>query len=121
MAKKKARRRRARKGISKDWGRKEGTQVEHIPCKIVVPAGKCPVELSDCDEISVSEWIIDLTDLKPKEYTYAPSVYKYWVRHFYDFWTPEFKQAQEIIDKLVTCDVKTVADLESKMPSVLSS
>ena len=121
MAKKKKRRVRTRKGISKDWGRKDGVKVEYTPAKISIPAGYCPVELADCDIESVRAWVVSLTTRKPKEYTYTPTVYKYWVRHFYDFQTPEFKTTQENLDKIVKRDIRTVADLEDEMPSVLSS
>lgn len=121
MAKKKTRRTRTRKGISKDWGRRDGVQTQYTTAKICIPAGYCPVELADCDIESVRAWVVSLTNHKPHEHTYAPTVYKYWVRHFYDFQTLEFKTTQQNLDKIVKSDIKTIADLEDEMPSVQSS
>ena len=112
MAKKKKRRTRGRKGISKDWGRKPGTEVSYTPAKIAIPAGRCPVQLKGSDADSVKEWVISLTSKKPEVYTYQPSVYRYWVRHFYDFWTDEHKEVMLNLENIVTKDIKTVEDLE---------
>jgi len=111
VAKKKKRRTRTRKGVSGDWGRKPGTEVSYTPAKIAIPAGPCPVELKGSDMISVKEWVIGLTKDKPDAYTYQPSVYRYWVRHFYDFWTDEHKEVVLNLEKIVTKDIKTVEDL----------
>ena len=112
MAKKKTRRTRARKGISKSWGRKTDVKVEYTPATIAIPSGVCPVELEGCDAQSVRDWVIALTNKKPAAYTYQPSVYRYWIRNFYDFWTDEHKTARENIEKIVKRDIKTVTDLE---------
>lgn len=112
MAKKKTRRTRTRKGISKDWGRKADVKVEYTPCLIAIPSGTCPVKLTGCDLQSVRDWVIALTNKKPTAHTYKPTVYRYWVRNFYDFWTDEHKTVQENIEKIVKCDIKTVTDLE---------
>ena len=121
MVKKKTRRTRVRKGVSKSWGRQTDVRVEYTPANIAIPAGRCPVGLEGYDLQSVREWVVALTDEKPDAYTYQPTVYKYWARHFYDFASPEFKAVQENLEKIVKGDIKTIADLEDEMPSVLSS
>lgn len=117
MAKKKTRRPRARKGVSTSWGRSEESRIEYSPCKIVIPSGRCPVELAGHDFNSVKDWVIDLTTEKPPPHTYAPSVYAYWIRAFYDFSSPEYREVEVHLSRIVKNDIKKVGDLESDEPT----
>jgi len=112
VAKKKTRRTRTRKGIAKGWGRTPGTKIQHTPAIIAIPAGHCPVKLKGSNTDAVKEWVIALTKKKPDAYTYKPSVYRYWIRHFYDFRTDEFKETVLNLDTIVKKDIKTIDDLE---------
>ena len=112
MAKKKTRRTRVKKSNTSKWGRPDKpVKTTHPHIKLVIPAGKCPVKLAGDDKESIREWIVKLTQKKDGNTTYLASVYKYWVRDFYESYSQEYKDIGKIIDTLVTGDVNKVSDI----------
>ena len=77
----------------------------------MIPAGKCPVELTGNDRETIHEWIVEVTKLKPNNVSYAADVYKYWVRDFYESYSEECKNIRKIIDTIVTDSVDKVSDI----------
>lgn len=111
MAKKVKRRSRTRKGVSKSWGRAADAKINYTPMKLAIPSGKCPIVLADTSYEAVREWVLAITSSKPDPHTYQLSVYRYWVRDFYDIFSEEYKTVVSELEKIVTRDIKTVDDL----------
>jgi|TARA_Y100000310_G_scaffold90889_1_gene88188 hypothetical protein len=114
VAKKAKRRSRTRKGVSKSWGRTADVKINHPPMKLAIPSGECPVTLADTSYEAILEWVVALTECKPEPHTYQLSVYRYWVRNFYDIFSEEYKIVISELEKIVTCDIKTINDLEGQ-------
>ena len=110
MAKK--RRSRVKKTDTSKWKeRNPDAKVSYPHMKLLIPSGRCPVELEGEDRDSIREWIIKLTQKKRGNTTYQASVYKYWVRDFYESYSQEYKDIGLIIDTIVTGDVNKVSDI----------
>ena len=112
MAKKK-RSARVKKANTSKWGRPADGDVKitHINATIAIPSGKAPAVLEGDDRESIREWMIEVTKKKPSAHTYLASVYKYWVRDFYESYSDEYKDIGEIIDSIATSPVRAVADI----------
>lgn len=112
MAKKK-KTARIKKANTSKWGRPEGAvKITHIFATVSIPSGKCPVELLGNDRESIYEWVVKVTQKKPDNTTYLPSVYKYWVRDFYESYTQEYRDVGVIIDSIVSDPVAKVSDIK---------
>ena len=110
MAKK--RKSRVRKTDTSKWSKPNpNVKISHPHIKLIIPAGKCPVKLSGNDRKSIRDWVIKLTQKKDGNTTYQASVYKYWVRDFYESYSQEYKDIGEIIDTIVTGDVNKISDI----------
>lgn len=107
MAKK--RRSRVRKTNTANWGsRGESTAVA---ATILIPSGQCPVVIDEYSRENVVEWVQALTEAKPSAHTYKKSVYRYWIRHSFDVFTKEYRDACAVIEEIVPEQVKTQSDI----------
>ena len=126
MARKK-RTARVKKANTSKWGRPAGeVKITRTHVTLAIPSGKCPEILEGKDRDSVYDWVIRLTEVKLPNTVYKPSVYKYWVRDFYESYTQDYRDIGVIIDTIVPEKVSKVSDIikrkgEAVMPSVLSS
>ena len=104
---------RVRKTDTSKWSRPnpDTVKVTHINATIFVPSGKCPVTLEGQDREAVREWVIGITSKKPSAHTYLASVYKYWVRDFYESYSQEYKDIGILIDTIVTKPVTRISDI----------
>ncbi len=108
----KKRKTRVRKTDTSKWkDRDPDAKVTHPHMKLLIPSGCCPVKLEGNDRKSIRDWIIKLTKKKDDNTTYQASVYKYWVRDFYESYSQEFKDVGLIIDSIVTGDINKVSDI----------
>lgn len=51
--------------------------------KVLIVAGKCPVELTGSSLEEVEAWISSLEKRKKDNVEYKPTVYRYWARTFF--------------------------------------
>ena len=51
--------------------------------KVLIVAGKCPVELTGSSLEEVEAWILSLEKRKKESEEYQPTVYRYWARIFF--------------------------------------
>ena len=110
MAKK--RKSRIKKTNTSKWGRPAAeAKKTFINATISIPSGKCPVVLENNDRESIRNWIIQITKKKPDAHTYQASVYKYWVRDFYESYSQEYKDIGHLIDSIVVVPVKQISDI----------
>lgn len=110
MAKK--RKARVRKTDTSKWSKPSpNVKVSHPHVTLLIPSGKCPAKLEGADRDTIRDWVLELTRIKPPNVTYQASVYKYWVRDFYESYSQEYRDIGAIIDSLVTGKVKKVADI----------
>ena len=110
MAKK--RNSKVRKTDTSKWSKPSpSAKVTSPHTTLLIPRGKCPVKLESNDRSSIREWVIKLTKVKPTNVTYQASVYKYWVRDFYESYSQEFKDVGAVIDTLVTGKVDKISDI----------
>lgn len=107
MVKKK--RTRIRKTNTDNWGSR-GESVS-VAATVLIPSGLCPVIIEEYSRANVVEWVQALTESKPAPHTYKKSVYKYWLRHSFDIFSKEYKDACEIIDEIVPEEVRTQSDI----------
>jgi hypothetical protein len=96
---------------TKFTGPKPDTKVTHPHIRLMIPSGKCPVELEGNDRKSIREWVIKLTEEKDGNTVYQASVYKYWVRDFHASYSQEYRDVGLIIDTLVSGDIKKISDI----------
>lgn len=68
---------------------------------VVIPAGRCPVQLEGTDEAAVKKWIGEVTKTLPPNVDFAPKAYKYWARHTYDTNSHEYREAVNVISSLL--------------------
>ena len=110
MAKKK--KVRVKKFDTSKWSKPRGpVKITHPHLKMIIPSGYCPVKLTGNDRESIRDWIIKITQEKDDNTTYLASVYKYWVRDFYESYSQEYKDIGLIIDTIVLGDVNKVSDI----------
>mgnify|MGYP001209786024 CR=1 FL=1 len=104
---------RVRKTDTSKWARPDPdtVKVTHVHTCLMIPSGKCPAKLEGDDRASVRDWLIEVTRVKPDNVTYQASVYKYWVRDFYDANSQEYKDVGALIDTIVTRKVSKIADI----------
>jgi len=108
----KKRKTRVRKTDTSKWSTPNpNVKISHPHMKLLIPSGRCPVKLEGDDRESIREWIVKLTNKKDGNTTYQASVYKYWVRDFYESYSQEYKDIGSIIDTIVTGDVNKVSDI----------
>ena len=119
MAKK--RRSRVRKANTKNWGSR-GTSVP-IAATMLIPSGRCPFIMEDCEEDSVLQWVALLTENKHQNITYGRSVYEYWARHSFDVNSQrkEYLQVLETLSEFVPERVKKTSDLMFSVSDYLES
>jgi len=114
MAKKKKKARVKKVNTSK-WSRPTGdVKITHPHVTLAIPAGKCPVELAGDDLDSIYSWVVKLTEKKPANTTYQPSVYKYWVRDFFESYSQEYKDIGKVIDTIVPEKVVKASDIKRR-------
>ena len=65
---------------------------------IYVPAGKCPCKLEGTDEESVIIWMRKVQKAQKPGVQLETNAFKYWVRHTYDIFSAEYKEALKMID-----------------------
>ena len=112
MARKK-RKSRVKKSNTSKWGRPEGdVKITHLHVTLAIPSGKCPEILEGDDHDAIYDWVVRLTKAKPPNTVYKPSVYKYWVRDFYESYSQEYKDIGAIIDTIVPEKVSKVSDIK---------
>jgi|TARA_R110002060_G_scaffold3805_15_gene5938 hypothetical protein len=110
MAKKKNA--RVRKSDTSKWSAPNpNVKVTSPHVTLSIPRGKCPVELSGNDRPSIREWVIKLTNKKPENCVYLSSVYKYWVRDFYESYSQEYKDIGDVIDTMVIGKISKASDI----------
>ena len=104
---------RVRKTDTSKWSRPNPSEVKvtHVYTCLIIPSGKCPAELKGEDRESIREWMIKVTQAKPDNVSYLPSVYKYWVRDFHESYSKEYKEIGRVIDTIITEKVNRVADI----------
>lgn len=108
----KRRKSRVRKTDTSKWSKPNpNAKISHPHIKLIIPAGKCPAKLSGNDRKTIRDWVIELTQKKDGNTAYQASVYKYWVRGFYEPYSQEYKDICEIIDTIVTGDVNKISDI----------
>lgn len=111
MAKRK-RQARVKKADTAKWGRPTtNVKKTFINATIAIPRGKCPAALEGSDRESIREWIIGVTKTKPDAHTYLASVYKYWVRDFYESYSQEYKDIGLLIDTIVVSPISKLSDI----------
>lgn len=112
MAKAKKRNAKVRKTDTSKWSAPSpNVKVAHPHVTLAIPSGKCPVELVGDDRASIREWVIKLTNKKRENCTYLPSVYKYWVRDFYESYSQEYKDIGDVIDTMVIGKISKTSDI----------
>ena len=110
MAKK--RKARVRKTDTSKWSKPNpDVKVTNPHVTLLIPSGKCPVRLEGNDRGSIRDWVLELTRVKPANTTYQASVYKYWVRDFYESYSQEYKDIGAVIDTLVTGKIIKTSDI----------
>ena len=72
-----------------------------FPASITIPAGKCPVALTDTDNETVREWILALLEVKPEGHGYEPAAFKYYSRQFYEVLKEDYRIVCSHIDSLL--------------------
>ncbi len=77
--------------------------------KVLIVAGKCPVELTGPSLDEVEGWISSLEKKKKEDEEYKPTVYRYWARTFYGHDELRLKQINKNI-ALVTGSSATLHD-----------
>lgn len=66
---------------------------------VSTPAGACPVKLTAHDERTVLDWADDVLAAGEREgVRYAPEAIRYFVRHFYDMSSAEYKLVCRYLD-----------------------
>ena len=107
MAKK--RRTRVRKTNTDNWGSRGESYA--VPAIVLIPAGQCPVVIDEFSRENVIDWIQALTETKPSSHTYRKSVYKYWIRHSFNIFSKEYRDACDVIEEVVPEEVRTQSDI----------
>lgn len=112
MAKRK-RQTRVKKANTAKWGRPDDSKVKKtfINATICIPSGKCPVQLEGNDRDSIRGWMVEITNKKPGAHVYLASVYRYWVRDFYESYSQEYKDIGEIIEALAPNPIRNATDI----------
>jgi len=106
---------RVKKANTANWGRPKGdVKITRVHITLEIPSGKCPVALAGDDRESIYDWIIKLTQKKPENVVYRPSVYKYWVRDFFESYSQEYKDIGAVIDTIVPEKVSKVYDIKAQ-------
>ena len=65
--------------------------------KVLIVAGKCPVELTGSSLEEVEAWILSLEKRKKDDVEYKPTVYRYWARIFFSHDERRLKQVNKNI------------------------
>ena len=104
---------RVRKTDTSKWSKPNPATVKRtsVYACLIIPSGKCPVELTGQDRESIREWMVKITNLKPDNTSYLPSVYKYWVRDFHESYSEEYREIGRVIDTIITEKVNKIADI----------
>lgn len=110
---KRKRQARVKKVDTAKWSRPtEGeVKVVHINATISIPRGKCPAVLEGDDRESIRNWMIEITKTKPAAHVYLASVYRYWVRDFYESYSQEYKDIGTVIESLATVPIRQPSDI----------
>tara|TARA_E500000331_G_C16833810_1_gene530445 strand:+ start:324 stop:611 length:288 start_codon:yes stop_codon:yes gene_type:complete len=77
--------------------------------KVLIVAGKCPVELNGSSLEEVEEWICALEKKKKLGTEYKPTVYRYWARRFFNDDKEKLEEINNNI-KIVTGKSTTIFD-----------
>ena len=56
---------------------------ELVRSKLLIPAGKCPFTLEDTSLESIEDWIGKIRNKLGPNFDVKPTVFRYWVRMFY--------------------------------------
>ena len=66
--------------------------------QVIVPSGKCPVQLADSDERSVLDWINSLIESNQNK-IFLPCAYKYWIRQIFYNDPEKMKEAINVVNE----------------------
>lgn len=81
--------------------------------RVLIPSGKCPVDLNGTSEEEVRDWIESLKRKIPENCIYEPSVYRYWSQRFYSYGSDEYYEVDENIS-VVLQSYSRIGDLMEK-------
>jgi len=85
-----------------------------LKTKLLIPAGKCPIELVGTSSDEVLSWISKLSVCSKPHIEYQVSVYRYWAQCFYKHGSKDLAEVNTNISKILGTS-ETLSDLmESK-------
>ena len=100
---------RVRKTNTKNWGQRGESKA--IPSTVLIPSGRCPFIVESVAERDLKEWIVHVTNRKPGVVTYDKTVYTYWLRHSFDINSQEYREAKDVLERILPERIKNIDDL----------
>ena len=66
--------------------------------QVIIPAGKCPVNLESTDEDSVLSWVEEIKKVRPNQIFTAPA-YRYWAKRLFEKEPEKTREVVKVINK----------------------